>query len=154
MKRQQSQRRQNQVHYQASPGLPTRLEALGKNTSWGKMKGVGVAARSNNKQGQMIIRWPGARCHVEVTKCSSFPENQLGGNKRGTGRLRVRFKAALSPRGDNGALYSVTKEGCGLTRLPPTSEATGNPSSLQSHSGLPAWRTGMTIDFVKSPPFR
>lgn len=50
--------------------------------------------------------------------------------------MRVRLKAALSPRDDNGALYSVTKEGCGLSRLPPTSEVTGNPSSLQSHSGL------------------
>lgn len=67
---------------------------------------------------------------------SQLPQNPLGGNKRGTGRIRVRFKAALSPRDDNGALYSVTKEGCGFTRLPPTSEATGNPSSLQSRSGL------------------
>lgn len=55
----------------------------------------------------------------KVMKCSSFSENQLRGNERGTGRIRVRVKAALSPRDDNGVLYSVTKEGCGL----------GHPSS-------------------------
>lgn len=61
-------------------------------------------------------------------KCSSCSENQLRKNERGTERIRVRFKAALSPRDDKGVLYSVTEEGWGLNPLPLTSEALGNPS--------------------------
>lgn len=66
-----------------------------------------------------------------VMKCCSFPENQLRGNERGTERIRIRFKAALSPRDDNGALYSMTKEGCGFT-LSLTCEAFGTPSPSSS----------------------
>lgn len=41
----------------------------------------------------------------------------------------VRFKAALSPRDDHGALCSVTKEFCGHTQPPPSHvEALGNPA--------------------------
>lgn len=51
-------------------------------------------------------------------KCSSFPEIRCSGNEQGTEEIRVRFKTVLSPRDDNGALYSVTKAGKGLIPLP------------------------------------
>lgn len=59
------------------------------------MKGVGVAARSNNKQGQMIIDWSGVCCHVKVTKYPSFPRTrseEIKGEQEGLGLdLRQHF---------------------------------------------------------------
>lgn len=40
----------------------------------------------------------------------------------------VRFKAVLSPRDDNGALYSVTQEGYGPTHPPPSLLRALNPT--------------------------
>lgn len=93
-----------------------------------------MAARSRSRQRQITMGWSGTCCYVEGEKSSSFPENQLRGNERGTGRITVRFKAALPPRDDNGALCSVTKEGCGWTQSPPSHpRGPWKPSSLQSH---------------------
>lgn len=54
-----------------------------------------MAARSNNKQGQMIVDWPGVCRPVKVTKCSSFPgarSEEIKGQREGLGLdLRQHF---------------------------------------------------------------
>ena len=54
--------------------------------------------------------------------------------------MKVRFKAALSPRGDNGVLYSVTSEGCGIALSLPLLRPLG--IHLPPVPCGPAWRTG------------
>jgi hypothetical protein len=97
------------------------------------MKGVMVATSSRPEQ--MIVDWSGMSCYIKGDERFQLSENRLRGNEKETERIKVRFKATLSLRDDNGILNSVTKEGCGLIPLRSTSEAFGNPSSSPAQDG-------------------
>lgn len=64
---------QNLVYYQACPGLPTSPEDVEKKTSWGKMKGIGVAASGRSRQGQIIIGWSGIGCYIRGDEMLQLP---------------------------------------------------------------------------------